>query len=61
MRTAFKANLLYQQKITQRLFSASVSPSQKDYYQILGLEKNANDAQIREAYLSKAKLYHPDN
>ena len=38
MRKAITANLVYRQKLNQRLlFSATVSPPQKDYYQILGL------------------------
>lgn len=33
---------------------------QKDYYQILGLEKDADEKQIRDAYRRLALLYHPD-
>ncbi|EKX73767.1 DnaJ domain containing protein [Theileria equi strain WA] len=32
----------------------------KNYYTILGIAKNATRADIRKAYLQKAKLYHPD-
>ncbi|SCZ95029.1 BZ3500_MvSof-1268-A1-R1_Chr11-3g03555 [Microbotryum saponariae] len=32
----------------------------KDYYAILGLQKDANEQQIRSAYKKKAMLYHPD-
>ena len=47
-KAVFKANFLSQQRVvTQRLFAATVTRSQKDYYQILGIEKNANDAQIK--------------
>jgi curved DNA-binding protein CbpA len=31
-----------------------------DYYQILGISREANVDQIKQAYRSKAKLYHPD-
>lgn len=31
----------------------------KDYYKILGIEKNANDDQIKKAYRKKALLHHP--
>jgi len=31
-----------------------------DYYKILGIQRDANADQIRRAYRSKAKLYHPD-
>lgn len=33
---------------------------QKDYYQILGLEKDTDEKQIRDAYRRLALLYHPD-
>lgn len=33
---------------------------QKDYYQILGLERNASDKQVRDAYRRLALMYHPD-
>ena len=32
----------------------------KDYYKILGLDKNASDDEIRKAYRKLAKKYHPD-
>ena len=32
----------------------------KDYYAILGLQKNAGEAAIRKAYRTLAKKYHPD-
>ena len=31
-----------------------------DYYQILGISKNANDDEIRKAYKREALKYHPD-
>jgi DnaJ-class molecular chaperone len=34
--------------------------SQKDYYQILGVEKNADLKQIKESYRELAFKYHPD-
>jgi DnaJ-class molecular chaperone len=34
--------------------------SKEDYYQILGVEKNADEKAIKEAYRSKAFRYHPD-
>jgi DnaJ-class molecular chaperone len=33
---------------------------QKDYYKILGIEKNADPQQIKEAYRNLAFKYHPD-
>ena len=34
--------------------------SYKDYYKILGIERNATDEQIHKAYRKLAKKYHPD-
>ena len=32
----------------------------RDYYEVLGLSKDADDASIKKAYRSLAKKYHPD-
>lgn len=32
----------------------------KDYYEVLGLKKNADDREIKKAYRTLAKKYHPD-
>lgn len=32
----------------------------RDYYEVLGVEKNADDAAIKKAYRQLAKKYHPD-
>ncbi len=32
----------------------------RDYYEVLGLQKNADDTAIKKAYRSLAKKYHPD-
>ena len=34
--------------------------SQRDYYQILGIEKDTGEKQIKEAYRHLAFKYHPD-
>ena len=33
----------------------------KDYYRILDVNKNSSDTQIKKAYYSLAKQYHPDS
>ena len=32
----------------------------RDYYEVLGIGKNATDAEIKSAYRERAKTYHPD-
>ncbi len=37
-----------------------VLAEKRDYYGILGIERNASDADIKKAYRKLAKMYHPD-
>ena len=37
-----------------------MAETKRDYYEVLGVEKNADDAAIKKAYRNLAKKYHPD-
>ena len=37
-----------------------MAEQKRDYYEVLGIDKNADDAAIKKAYRVLAKKYHPD-
>jgi len=37
-----------------------MAETKRDYYEVLGVEKTADDAQLKSAYRKLAKKYHPD-
>ena len=46
---------------TRRCFaSAAAVASSQDFYDVLGVDRSANDAEIKRAYFAKAKELHPD-
>ena len=40
--------------------ASSVSLKQRDYYEVLGIQKGASKAEIKKKYFEMAKKYHPD-
>ena len=37
-----------------------MAQNKRDYYEVLGVDKNASDKEIKKAFRQVAKKYHPD-
>ena len=59
-RAAIAAIKEYNIPRNDQLTRKSAALDQFDPYEVLGLKKGADAAQIRNAYVSLAKIYHPD-
>ena len=35
--------------------------AKRDYYEVLGIDRNADESAIKKAYRKLAKKYHPDS
>jgi molecular chaperone DnaJ len=46
--------------ITVLLTLLQLSTAEEDYYQILGLKRNANEQEIKKKFKKLAFKYHPD-
>ncbi len=55
--TSNKTRRFSQQLIATRPFSSS---SKRDFYEVLGVGKGADKAEIKKSYFKLAKQYHPD-
>ena len=37
-----------------------MAENKRDYYEVLGVDRGADEATIKKAYRQLAKIYHPD-
>jgi len=54
-----KGNMEYRQLLQEAKLELKKS-KRKDFYKILGVEKTANDDEIKKAYRKRAMVHHPD-
>lgn len=55
-----RSNFEYRQLLNQAKLELKKS-KRKDYYSILGVDKNANEEEIKKAYKKRALEHHPGN
>jgi len=56
---ADRGNMEYRQLLQEAKLELKKS-KRKDYYKILGVDKNANEEEIKKAYRKRAMVHHPD-
>merc|ERR1719385_686888 len=56
---ADRGNMEYRQLLQEAKLELKKS-KRKDYYKILGVEKSANEDEIKKAYRKRAMVHHPD-
>ena len=54
-------NALEYKKLLQDAKAALKRSLRKDYYKILGVDRNANEDEIKKAYRKRALVHHPGN